>query len=69
MAASAATGVVDANCAVFDLPNLFVASSAVFPTGGHANPTLTIVALAVRMAAHLKSLTRRANRTTPASNA
>jgi choline dehydrogenase-like flavoprotein len=54
MAASARLGVVDANCAVFDCPNLYVASSAVFPTGSHANPTLTIVALALRMAEHLK---------------
>jgi choline dehydrogenase-like flavoprotein len=31
-----------------------VASSAVFPTGSHANPTLTIVAMALRLARHLK---------------
>jgi choline dehydrogenase-like flavoprotein len=55
MAATPAKGVVDGNCAVFDLPNLFVASSAVFPTSGHANPTLTIVALAVRLARHLRA--------------
>jgi choline dehydrogenase-like flavoprotein len=55
MAANAREGVVDTNCAVFDLPNLYVASSSVFPTGGHANPTLTIVALAVRLARHLRS--------------
>jgi choline dehydrogenase-like flavoprotein len=55
MAANAKEGVVDTNCAVFELPNLYVASSAVFPTGGHANPTLTIVALAVRLAQHLRS--------------
>jgi choline dehydrogenase-like flavoprotein len=58
MAADARHGVVDGNCAVFDLPNLFIASSAVFPTSGHANPTLTIVALAIRLAAHLKSAAR-----------
>ena len=58
MADSPATGVVDRQCAVFDLPNLFIASAAVFPTSGHANPTLTIVALAIRLAAHLKSLYR-----------
>jgi len=54
MGASAASGVVDADCAVFGLPNLYVASSAVFPTSGHANPTLTIVALALRLAARLR---------------
>jgi choline dehydrogenase-like flavoprotein len=56
MAASPREGVVDRNCAVFELPNLFVASSAVFCTSGHANPTLTIVALALRLAEHLKSV-------------
>lgn len=55
MAASASNGVVDGNCALFEVPNLFVASSAVFTTGSHANPTLTIVALAIRLAAHLRS--------------
>ncbi len=56
MAASSQQGVVDGNCALFELPNLYVASSSVFPTSGHANPTLTIVALAVRLATHLRSL-------------
>jgi choline dehydrogenase-like flavoprotein len=36
--------------------NLFVAGSAVFPTSGHANPTLTIVALAIRLAGHLRAV-------------
>lgn len=49
-------GVVDANCRVHGLSNLFVASSAVFPTGGYANPTLTIVALSLRLADHLKQV-------------
>jgi choline dehydrogenase-like flavoprotein len=55
MGSSPRTGVVDVNCSVFELPNLYVASSAVFCTSGHANPTLTIVALAIRLAGHLKS--------------
>jgi choline dehydrogenase-like flavoprotein len=55
MAAAPSAGVVDPNCAVFGLPNLFVASASVFPTSGHANPTLTIVALAIRLAGHLKA--------------
>lgn len=57
MAATEKEGVVDTNCALFGLPNLYVASSAVFPTSSHANPTLSIVALAVRLAARLRSVT------------
>jgi choline dehydrogenase-like flavoprotein len=48
-------GVVDADCRVHGILNLFVAGSSVFPTGGTANPTLTIVALALRLSDHLKS--------------
>jgi choline dehydrogenase-like flavoprotein len=55
-------GVVDANCRVHDLANLYVAGSSVFPTGGVANPTLTIVALAIRLADHLKQAASRAAR-------
>jgi len=47
-------GVVDPNCRVHGLSNLYVAGSSVFPTAGHANPTLTIVALALRLADHIK---------------
>ena len=47
-------GVVDAHCKVHGVSNLFVTGSSVFPTVGHANPTLTIVALAIRLADHLK---------------
>lgn len=50
-------GVVDANAKVHGVDNLFVAGSSVFPTGGAANPTLTIVALARRLAAHLAEAT------------
>ncbi len=53
MAASPADGVVDSDCRVFGLDNLFVAGSSVFPTGGNANPTFTILALARRLAGHL----------------
>jgi choline dehydrogenase-like flavoprotein len=48
-------GVVDANCRVHGLENLHVAGSSVFTTSGQANPTLTIVALALRLADHLKN--------------
>jgi choline dehydrogenase-like flavoprotein len=49
-------GVVDQHCRVHGIANLYVAGSSVFPTGGHANPTLTIVALAVRLADDVKGL-------------
>ena len=54
MAKTPEDGVVDENARVFGLSNLYVAGSSVFSTGGHANPTLTIVALAIRLADHLK---------------
>lgn len=47
-------GVVNADCRVHGVGNLFVAGSSLFPTGGFANPTLTIVALAARLADHIK---------------
>jgi choline dehydrogenase-like flavoprotein len=47
-------GVVDANCCVRSIHNLFVAGSSTFPTGGYANPTLTIVAMALRLADFIK---------------
>lgn len=48
-----AQGVVDADCKVHGLANLFVAGASVYPTGGAANPTLTLVALALRLSDHL----------------
>lgn len=50
MSVSPREGVVDPDCRVHGVRNLHVASSAVFPTAGHANPTLTIIALAIRIA-------------------
>lgn len=47
------TSVVDADCKVHSVSNLYVAGSAVFPTSSQANPTLTIVALALRLADRL----------------
>lgn len=50
-----AQGVVDADCRVHGVDNLFVAGSAVFPNAvGYANPTLTVLALAIRLADQLK---------------
>lgn len=53
MAISSDQGVVDPTCKVFGIENLYLISSAVFPTSGHSNPTLTIVALAYRLLDHL----------------
>ena len=49
-------GVVDPNGRLHGVDNLFVAGSSVFPTSGWANPTLTVLALAIRLADHLKNL-------------
>lgn len=48
-------GVVDAQCKVHGVSNLYIASSGVFPTCGYANPTLTVVALATRVADAVKA--------------
>ncbi len=49
MARDESEGVTDPHCRVFGTANLFVAGGSVFPTSGYANPTLTIVALALRL--------------------
>jgi len=49
------TSVVDSDCRSHEHPNLFIASSSVFPTGTTANPTLTIAALSLRLADYIKS--------------
>ena len=43
------TGVVDASCKVHGISNLYMAGSSCFPTGGSANPTLTAIALSLRL--------------------
>jgi choline dehydrogenase-like flavoprotein len=48
-------GVVDENCRVHGIGNLFVAGSSVFPTAGNHCPTLTLLALGLRLADHLKA--------------
>lgn len=57
MSSDPTQGVTDANCAVHDCPNLHIAGSSLFPTGGWANPTLTILALAHRLSHHLAAVT------------
>ena len=51
-------GVVDTNCRVHGIDGLYAAGSSVFPTGGHANPTFMALALAIRLADHLKGADR-----------
>lgn len=53
MSAAPADGVVDRDCRVHGTHNLFVAGSSVFPSAGHQNPTLTLLALTLRLAEHL----------------
>lgn len=55
MAASPRDGVVDGDCRVHGVGNLYVASSSVQPTSSQANPTLTAIAMALRLADHLKA--------------
>lgn len=62
MSPSASTGVVDADGRVHDTDNVYVVGSSTFPTSGYANPTFTIVALAVRLADHLGAMTTQAAR-------
>jgi choline dehydrogenase-like flavoprotein len=51
-------GVVDANCRMHGVDNVYLAGSSVFPTGGAANPTFTVVALSLRLAQHLQAALR-----------
>jgi hypothetical protein len=53
MGTDLASSVVDANCKVHGMDNLYIGGSSVFTTSGHANPTTTITALAHRLGAHL----------------
>jgi choline dehydrogenase-like flavoprotein len=79
MSLSPRTGVVNADGQVHDVAGLYVGGSSVFPASGYANATLTIVALAIRLADHLKyrmrhagdlhpAITSRSGRTTTASS-
>tara|TARA_Y100000389_G_scaffold174570_1_gene184638 strand:+ start:3423 stop:5060 length:1638 start_codon:yes stop_codon:yes gene_type:complete len=56
MGSSKKNGVVDKNCKVFGTANLFIVGSSVFPTGGHANPTFTIIALSLRLGNLIKKI-------------
>jgi choline dehydrogenase-like flavoprotein len=60
MSESPKTGVVNGDCRAHGLANLYIAGSSVFATGGAANPTLTIIALAIRLSDHLHEMNLRA---------
>ena len=53
MGSDASSGVVDPNCELWGVRGLFIAGTAVLPTSGFANPTLTALALTFRLAEHL----------------
>jgi choline dehydrogenase-like flavoprotein len=55
MSADPRTGVVDEHCRVHSIENLYIAGSSVFTTGGYANPTFTLLALALRLADTLRA--------------
>lgn len=57
MSADPKAGVVDLDCRVHGIANLYVAGASTFPTSGHANPTQTALAMAIRLADHLRGLT------------
>jgi choline dehydrogenase-like flavoprotein len=54
-------GVVDPDGRVHGVGNLYVTGGSVFPTGGYANPSLTIAALAIRLADHVRTVALRSN--------
>ena len=54
MGTDPASSVVDPDCRVHGTANLYAAGASVFPTSGCANPTITIVALSIRLARHLR---------------
>lgn len=58
MSADPATGVVDGDCRVHGMANLYIGGSSVFPTTGHCNPTYTITQLALRLGDHIAGTLR-----------
>jgi choline dehydrogenase-like flavoprotein len=67
MSTDAGDGVVDRDCRVHGVDNLYIASSSVFRTSGEANPTFLAVCLAVRLARHLAE-SRPSNASRPGSS-
>ena len=69
MSSNPKEGVVNADCQVHGISNLYITGSSVFPTSGLSNPTLTIVALALRLADRLKADMRHSQGVTKALEA
>jgi choline dehydrogenase-like flavoprotein len=61
MSANARDGVVNGNGQSHDIPNLFISDGSQFTTGAAENPTLTIVALAIRQAEYIEAEMGRQN--------
>lgn len=61
MSLSPQDGVVDTNCQIHGVAGLYVAGGSVFPTSGHANPTLMILALTSRLSDHLNQQMSQSN--------
>jgi choline dehydrogenase-like flavoprotein len=57
MGTDPATSIVDAQCRVHGVENLYVVSSSIFPSSGQANPTFLIAAFAFRLASHINQMT------------
>jgi len=55
MSLESSDGVVDSNCKVHSVANLYVAGGSIFPASGYSGPTMMIVAFAIRLADHLKN--------------
>ena len=62
MGSDARTSVVNADCRTHDVPNLYVVDGSVFPSASEKNPTLTIMALAARLADHMAETMRRGDK-------
>ena len=58
MSADPREGVVDADCRVHGVANLYIGGSSAFATSGFANPTYTIVQMALRLGDHLTAVLR-----------
>jgi choline dehydrogenase-like flavoprotein len=54
MSSNPKEGVVDANCKVHGISNLYMAGSSCYVTAGAVNPTLTLLALTIRLSDHVK---------------